>query len=60
MTDGPGVTPALPQLPHTGDTAVDETLEQLVDVTSRPLEDQVEVYVGAHRRLQDRLADLDG
>jgi hypothetical protein len=39
---------------------VDEALEELADVTSRPLDDQVEVYVGVHRRLQDRLADLDG
>jgi hypothetical protein len=39
---------------------VDAALEELVDVTSRPLEEQVEVYVGVHRRLQDRLADLDG
>jgi hypothetical protein len=39
---------------------VDAALEELLGVTSRPLEEQVEQYVGAHRRLQDRLADLDG
>jgi hypothetical protein len=48
------------QPPYTGDAQVDRTLEELVDVTSRPLDEQVELYVGVHRRLQDRLADLDG
>jgi hypothetical protein len=52
--------PSPPELPRTDDAAVDEALEELADVTSRPLDDQVEVYVGVHRRLQDRLADLDG
>ncbi|HET8616778.1 MAG TPA: hypothetical protein VFL94_14745 [Actinomycetales bacterium] len=51
---------AVPALPRTGDAQVDGALERLADVTTRPLEEQVEVYVGAHRRLQDRLADLDG
>lgn len=48
------------QLPYTGDAQVDRALEELADVTSRPLDEQVELYVGAHRRLQDRLADLEG
>jgi hypothetical protein len=55
-----GFPSAAPPLPRTGDRQVDEALEQLADVTGRPVEEQVEVYVGAHRRLQDRLADLDG
>jgi hypothetical protein len=62
-TSGPTSHPAasgLRTLPHTGDTQVDAALEDLMTVRSRPLEEQVEVYVGAHRKLQDRLADLDG
>jgi hypothetical protein len=51
---------SFPRLPHTGDPQVDAALEDLTDLTARPLEEQVEVYVGVHRRLQDRLADLDG
>jgi hypothetical protein len=50
----------MPPLPHTGDPQVDAALEDLLTVRSRPLEEQVEVYVGVHRKLQDRLADLDG
>jgi hypothetical protein len=50
----------VPKLPYTGDAQVDRSLEGLVGVTSRPLDEQVELYVGVHRRLQDRLADLDG
>jgi hypothetical protein len=52
--------PEEPELPRTGDPQVDAALEEVLGVTSRPLEEQVELYVGAHRRLQDRLADLDG
>jgi hypothetical protein len=48
------------RLPYTGDAQVDRSLEGLAGVTSRPLDEQVERYVGVHRRLQDRLADLDG
>jgi hypothetical protein len=51
---------SIPALPHTGDAQVDGALEGLVTVMSRPVEEQVEVYVGVHRKLQDRLADLDG
>jgi hypothetical protein len=50
----------MPPLPHTGDPQVDAALEDLLTVRSRPLEEQVEVYVGVHRKLHDRLADLDG
>ena len=49
-----------PGPPHTGDALVDGAIEDLLTVMSRPLEEQVEVYVGVHRKLQDRLADLDG
>lgn len=49
-----------PALPHTGDAQVDAALEELTHLTARPVEEQVDVYVGVHRRLQDRLADLDG
>ena len=47
-------------LPSTGDRSVDEALESLSGVLDRPLAEQVDVYAGAHRQLQDRLADLDG
>jgi hypothetical protein len=53
--DGAEVAP----LPRTGDQQVDEALEPLVDLHEKPLVDQVEVYAGAHRALQDRLAGLD-
>jgi hypothetical protein len=49
-----------PQLPRTGDQQVDEALEPLGDVHDLPPSEQVEVYVGVHRALQDRLADLEG
>ena len=52
--------PRLPELPQTGDQRVDEALEPLADVDSLPPGEQVEVYVGVHRALQDRLADLEG
>lgn len=55
---GPGVTPSGP--PHTGDQLVDEALESLAVLAGKPVQEQVEVYVGVHRQLQDRLADLDG
>jgi hypothetical protein len=56
----PPDAPSVTRLPHTGDAQVDRSLEGLMGVTSRPLDEQVELYVGVHRRLQDRLADLDG
>lgn len=55
---GAGAPPSGP--PHTGDRMVDEALESLAELAGRPVQEQVEVYVGVHRRLQDRLADLDG
>jgi hypothetical protein len=47
------------ELPHTGDEQVDAALERLLDVPDLPSAEQVEVYVGVHRDLQDRLADLE-
>jgi hypothetical protein len=46
--------------PTTSDAGVDQALAQLRAAVDSPLEHQVEAYVGAHRALQDRLADLDG
>lgn len=60
---GPVPVPAsggVPALVSTGDVAVDEALAALDGVTRAPLSEQVTAYVGAHRQLQDRLADLDG
>jgi hypothetical protein len=48
------------ELPQTGDHKVDEALERLLVVPDLAPADQVEVYVGVHRDLQDRLADLEG
>ncbi|MGN6301518.1 MAG: hypothetical protein ACTHN8_10560 [Angustibacter sp.] len=50
----------VPSLPQTGDERVDEALEPLGGVGELPAAEQVEVYVGVHRALQDRLADLEG
>ncbi len=51
---------AVPPLPHTGDAPVDKALAELAGLQEAPLAEQVPRYVGAHRQLQDRLADLDG
>ena len=56
MSADPGAT----SVPHTGDEALDAALAELVAAGEHPLERQVEAYVGVHRALQDRLADLDG
>jgi hypothetical protein len=58
LDDGRSSAPV--DLPRTGDPAVDEALASLVDLPAAPVADQVEIYVGVHRALQDRLADLDG
>jgi hypothetical protein len=50
----------VPSLPRTGDQQVDEAIEPLADVHDLAPAEQVEVYVGVHRALQDRLADLEG
>lgn len=49
-----------PEIPHTGDDAVDAAVQSLADVSGRPLEDQLAVYDAVHRTLQDRLADVEG
>ena len=49
-----------PAPPPTGDEAVDAALAELTDAATAPVAEQVEAYVGAHRIMQDRLADLDG
>ncbi|WP_157371567.1 hypothetical protein [Angustibacter sp. Root456] len=54
------VPAAAVRLPQTGDQRVDEALEPLAGVRDLPPAEQVEVYVGVHRALQDRLADLEG
>ena len=56
----PPQAPERARLPQTVDQRVDEALEPLADVAERPPAEQVEVYVGVHRALQDRLADLEG
>ena len=56
----PGSATSGPALPSTGDAPVDEALEALVGVLERPLAEQLDVYAGVNRQLQDRLADLDG
>lgn len=48
------------QVPHTGDEALDAALAELAGVAARPLDVQVQTYVGVHRALQARLADLEG
>jgi hypothetical protein len=52
-------TPA-PDVPHTGDLAVDEALSRLAEAADLPLEEQVGTFDAVHRTLQDRLADVDG
>ena len=49
-----------PEPPHTGDPTVDAATQSLHEASANPVDEQVEAYVGAHRALQDRLADLDG
>lgn len=52
--------PMVPALPRTGDQQVDDALASLLAVQDLEPSDQVEAYVGAHRALKDRLADLEG
>jgi len=49
-----------PEPPRTGDPTVDAAMVALSEASEGPVAEQVEAYVGAHRVLQDRLADLDG
>jgi hypothetical protein len=43
----------------TGVPAADDARERLQAIDDAPLEEHVEVYEDAHRRLQEGLADLD-
>lgn len=57
---GGGQPPAAAKPPLTGDHTVDVAMQALTEANQSPVDEQVEAYVGAHRALQDRLADLDG
>jgi hypothetical protein len=46
--------------PFTGDPAVDAALAGASEASDQEPADQLEVYVGTHRALQDRLADSGG
>ncbi len=50
----------LPDVPRTGDLAVDDAVQRLVAVTGATLEEQLPVLEAVHRTLQDRLADVEG
>jgi hypothetical protein len=43
----------------TGVAAADEAAERLRALDEAPIDDHVEIYEDAHRRLQEGLADLD-
>lgn len=47
-------------VPHTGDEVLDAALAPLAGAGDQPLDAQVQTYVGVHRALQSRLADLEG
>jgi hypothetical protein len=46
-------------LPRTGVAAADSAAQSLVELDEAPLDQHVEIYEDAHRRLQGGLADLD-
>lgn len=48
----------VPEPPVTGDPVVDEGVRRVAAAAAQPLDVQVGVYDGAHRALQDRLADV--
>jgi len=56
MSVGPE-TPSGP--PETGETAVDDAVRRLDDLTELPVSEHVGAFDEAHRKLQDALADLD-
>ena len=60
LDPGPAPVSPNPQLPQTGDEALDAALAELARAADLPLEAQVQTYVGVHRALQSRLADLEG
>ena len=47
-----------PSRPTTGDTVVDQALEEFDRVTGEPLDTHIEVGERVHRTLQGRLADI--
>ena len=49
----------VPVAPATGDDLVDDAVQALADSMREPLEIQVQAFERAHRRLQDRLADVE-
>ena len=50
----------LPELPATGDPAVDDAVGRLTELTAVPLDEHPAVYERVHRTLTDRLADVEG
>ena len=48
-----------PDVPHTGDQAVDAAVAALAGVAAAPLEERLGVLEHVHRTLQDRLADVE-
>jgi hypothetical protein len=49
----------VPDAPATGESAVDEALARLSQISETPTADHVDVYDDVHRRLTDALADVD-
>ena len=49
----------VPDAPATGESAVDDALARLSQISDTPTADHVEVYDDVHRRLTDALADVD-
>ena len=49
-----------PPPPRTGDEAVDEATDEVAATRADSLESRLAAYEGAHRTLQDRLADVEG
>ena len=49
----------VPEPPATGESAVDDALGRLSQISEAPTADHVEIYDDVHRRLTDALADVD-
>jgi hypothetical protein len=49
----------VPDAPATGESAVDDALARLSQISDTPTADHGEVYDDVHRRLTDALADVD-
>lgn len=56
---GAELRPVVSAPPATDDQRVDAALAELAAAVQAPVADQVAAYVGAHRALHERLADLD-